>query len=236
MRFPAFLQIMGNVVYECDMRLYGYRSEFHMQPITDLNFGVKIWFLKPIFLSKMISAVTSIILIIYLFIITVRSADKIWKVAVGPGECIFSALMAFTVISAVTLFLFYFFRIFPDLTLYMFYASVLLVASYLLMYFIFAIAFMSRQKAKSAGTKIKSYINDNKDDQITKNFQKEIKGDENEYIEAYCISRTSANGVLLTIFSGIWLVSNVFLFFAIIFAGSAEVQEEESRNQELILH
>ena len=194
-----------------------------MPGIEDINFGIKTWYLQPTFFVKILSALFSAILQIIIFVIAARAADKLWKNAVGKGEILCMGLLTIFLVASVLLFLFYFYKIFPDFTIYMFFASIASVCLFTLLFFISCGVFGTQSKLKSATNELNTYINGHLTEKCVINFIKDKNIHSDDFLsvlEEYTKSRTTSAMSLLMPFSFIWILLMAVLYFVVLYESS----------------
>ncbi|KAK8886317.1 hypothetical protein M9Y10_041779 [Tritrichomonas musculus] len=204
--------------------------------IQDLNFGIKTWYLQPTFFVKIGSALISFILMIILFVVISRSSDSIYKAAIGRSECICFMLLAILLLLTVICFLFYFYKIYPDYSIYLFFASAGSSIFYVLIFFICIIAFCTKGKCKKYTQILVLYCQNNYAEKVVTNFLSKYKTDItspdfNSIVEKYVKGRTTQTSNLLMPVSLIWIILIIFLFFTVLFESK---DSEDGRNSNVM--
>ena len=202
--------------------------------IQDLNFGITTWYLQPTFFIKIGSALISFILMIILFVVTSRSSDSIWKASIGRAECVCFMLLAILLLLTVICFLFYFYKIYPDYSIYLFFISIGSSVLYVLLFFICIISFCTKGKYTKYTKTLISYCQDHFGEKDVTNFLAKYKTDPSSptftsTIEKYVKGRTTQTSNLLMPTSLIWIIFIIFLYFTVLFEGK-ETNERRNSN------
>jgi small-conductance mechanosensitive channel len=195
-----------------------------MPHLTDLNFGVTTWYLKPTLLARLGSALMSIILFFYLLIVASKYTDVIWKTVVGRSHAIICGFLTLSVLLVVVTFLFSYFKIFPGRVLACFYASVCLTAFYLLVVLIFAVGFVSTSKSRSYTERIVDFLKKDPRSGPAVWFVREFNVDLNnpESVQTYVNARTLAVKSALSGMSMFWLAFVAIVYFIAVFEYTPE--------------
>lgn len=202
--------------------------------IQDLNFGITTWYLQPTFFVKVGSALMSFILMIILFVVTSRASDSIWKSAVGRSECICFMLLAVLLLATVICFLFYFYKIYPDYSIYLFFISVGAAVLYVFIFFISIVAFCTSNKCKKYTDALATFCQKNVEENVVKKFLAKYKTDVsspdfNKIVEKYVKGRTTSTSGILMPSSLIWIIFIIFLYFTVLFEGK-DIDENRNSN------
>ena len=203
--------------------------------IQDLNFGITTWYLQPTFFIKIGSALISFVLMIILFVVISRSSDSIWKLAIGRAECICFMLLAILLLVTVICFLFYFYKIYPDYSIYLFFVSIGAACLYVFIFFISIIAFCTSGKCKKYTETLVLFCKNNTDKNAVAKFLDKYKTDISspDFIliaEKYAKGRTTSISSLLMPSSLIWVIFIVLLYFTVLFEGK---ETDERRNSNI---
>jgi hypothetical protein len=202
-------------------------QSFLMQQLQDLNFGITRWFLRPPFLVKIGSAIISFILLIYIFVVTSRFADSIWKDAIGRGHVIICALMALTMICQCLMLLFYFYKTFSQVSNHFFFASLAFGTLYLVI--VFCACFVSTSKSNSYTATITSFLFNRTDAASAQTFIRQYSVDlHNEdgvanIVRQYVNKRTVSVKTGISIVSMLWLGIIALLYFVVLFEAKPDV-------------
>lgn len=202
--------------------------------IQDLNFGITTWYLQPTFFVKIGSALMSFILIIILFVVTSRSSDSIWKLAIGRLECICFMLLAILLLVTVICFLFYFYKIYPDYSIYLFFISIGASVLYVFIFFISITAFCTKSKCNKYTNTFVTYCENNINEDAVKKFLNKYKTDISSpefknIVADYVKGRTTGTSGILMPSSLVWIIFIVLLYFTVLFEGK-EIDENRNPN------
>lgn len=202
--------------------------------IQDLNFGITTWYLQPTFFVKIGSALMSFILIIILFVVTSRSSDSIWKLAIGRMECICFMFLAILLLVTIICFLFYFYKIYPDYSIYLFFISIGASVLYVFIFFISITAFCTKSKCNKYTNTFVTYCENNINEDAVKKFLNKYKTDVSSpefknIVEEYVKGRTTGTSGILMPSSLIWIIFIVLLYFTVLFEGK-EIDENRNPN------
>ncbi|OHS96476.1 hypothetical protein TRFO_37332 [Tritrichomonas foetus] len=207
--------------------------------ISDLNFGIKTWYLQPTFIIKISSVLFSVILQIVLFVLAARASDQLWKISIGRGECVTFLFLTVFLIATVLFFLFYFYKIFPNYSIYMFFASAGAAVLYVIFLFICCIAFCTKSNLSKSSSLIIGFIQNNPENKYVIAFLKKNNINSlsdstlNEAVKKYAELRTTKTMSLLMPFSLIWIVLIVLLDFTALFESKDAEEGQNSTTKPL---
>jgi succinate dehydrogenase hydrophobic anchor subunit len=194
-----------------------------MRPIEDLDCGIRTRFLRPSFLVKIGSALVSTILLIYLFVLTSRYSDPIWKEVIGRRHSVFCMVLGLSMIFQCLTFLFYFYKVFHRISTLCFFLSAIASAVYLVLVVVFCAGFASASKAAPYAESITEFVANQTDSAAAKWFLKAFnaagKDDEAlaKVVGEYVADRTRGAKLGLSVVSMIWLVFMAVLYFVVLF-------------------
>ena len=202
--------------------------------IEDLNFGVRTWYLKPTVIVKLLTALMTFVLLVYLFVMAGRFSDVLWKAVIGKSHLFLILFMVIAMITVGLSFLFSFYKIFPDHTSICLFVSIGAGAVYVLEYVILCIGYISEGRCDAYTRTIAEHIKGSTADEATLWFLAKYKLTQDselipEKVKEYVEARTVGAKGLLSAFSMIWIVLYVMLIFVFLF----ESKPEQARPQDL---
>ena len=200
--------------------------------ITDLNFGIKKWYLRPPVIVKIATALMTLILLIYMFVMGGKFSDVLWKSLFGKSHIIFVLFMAATMIAVALTFLFYFYKIFPERAMVCFFASIGCAAVFVLEYFVFCVGYISQSKCDDYAKEILNHVG-NVTDAATEWFMKEYQVSKEsetlgDVVTKYARSRTVDVKGTLSGIAMVWIVLYVVLIFVVLFESKTESGNSQS--------
>lgn len=189
-------------------------------------------FLRPASVVKMMVALMTFILLVYMFVTAGKYADVMWKTVIGRSHVLMVAVMAFTMISVALAFLFYFYKIFIDYSFLCFFISIGCAAVYMVEYIAFCALFVSDGNRESYSAMITAHVESTRDD-ATEWFRKKygIEGDTGieQFVADYCSARTGSVKVGLSWTSMLWIVLYATLLFVVLFESPVDQGDNNDR-------
>ena len=194
--------------------------------IADLNFGIRKWYLRPPVIVKFSSALMTLVLLVYMFVMGGRFSDVLWKTVVGRSHVVFVLFMVITMISVALTFLFYFYKIFVDRAMICFFLSIALAAVFVVEYLAFCIGYVSQAKCEKYAELVIGHLKSAADAASSwffENYHVTAESDGlGDAVMKYARSRTVDLKSGLSGIAMVWIVLYVVLVFVVLFESKTD--------------
>ena len=206
----------------------------------DLDFGVKTWYLKPSFIARVINAILSIIITIYLFNCCVLLSDHIYKEAISKFPLALCSILAISIIISTVSFIVMIFRLAAEFQFYISITSVCSALLFIALELAFIFACTTSSALNSAEFSMLKYLKENENKSEVADFLTKLNSNLtigkaiDKPLKVYLMERTTDIGSALFAMSFIWTLVSLYIYYYFLYTGSASklIENEPTTNDQ----